>query len=152
MPDVRETIVAAVKTRFQAILVSGGYRTNLGNNVFLWRNLAATPLDANELPGINIKDTKCASDQNTSHVQIHNLLIEVEGLAASSATPTDIRKMISDLQQAILVDRSWGIYNVDTRPIGDAMDIQHKEDVVGGFRYQFTIIYRTLSFRPDQSA
>lgn len=138
----RQLIINAVDTRFKTILVSGGYETDLGQNVFEWRTAA---LPVANLPGIVLRDPECSVSSDVAIGQ-HEYELKVEAeinVAEGSSTPGEIRKMIADVIKAIGVDITWGGLAQRTEPIEDTINMDQKEKIIGGALVSFLIIYRT---------
>ncbi len=58
--SIRQRIVDAIDTRFKAILVTGGYVTDIGSHVFWWKD---APMQISDLPGMNCKDESPGHDE-----------------------------------------------------------------------------------------
>lgn len=144
----RQQIVDAVKTRFQAITVAGGYETNIGNNVFEWRDIPSVMVEENDMPCVLVRDPRTEITQRVSKVQDHDLTIEAAVVTATATIPVQVRKMIADIYKAIGVDRTWGGKALDTLPVKDEMGVEHAGKRFGGATVTFTIRHRTLSYDP----
>jgi hypothetical protein len=154
--SIRQKIIDAVAARFASITTGNGYETNIGSKVYVWRNLEASPLDANDLPAINIRDPKCETQQQTSGVHTHMLHIEAVVMASKSTTESKtVRKMIADVTKAVGVDRQWTVSSVklafDTDPVKDETTIEQHGDITGAAKISFIIKFRTRSFDPYNS-
>jgi hypothetical protein len=146
----RHRIMQAVKTRFQAILKSGGYATNLGQAVKEWRD---PPLPSGSADTLIIKDSSCNSASSTTgstQYQEHILDVHASLITGSSAslTPAELRMLIADLQKAIGVDPTWGGLAKRTLPAGDEFTIEHADKIVGEALFKFKIVFRTKSWDP----
>jgi hypothetical protein len=150
--SIRQKIVDLVLTRFKGILVSGGYETNLGQQVFGWRDTANKPFAETELPAINIRDVRDTIQPQTAQIWHHQLEVQADIIAASGVTTAqDIRKMLADVYKAIGVDRFWtdggGIKRAfNTEPKTDESALEQENKIIGGARINFVIHYRTKSF------
>jgi hypothetical protein len=150
--SIRQKIFDLVIARFRGILTTGGYETNLGQQVFGWRDLVNKPLMETELPAINLRDVKCTIDPQTAGIWHHQLEIEADIIASSGTTTAqDVRKMLADVYKSIGVDRFWtdggGIRRAfNTEPKTDEIAVEQESKVVGGARINFVIHYRTKSF------
>lgn len=153
MPDsVRSRLVNTVETRFRTIRVSGGFNTDLGNNIFVWR---PTPFQEQEFPGANIKDVQCDIQPQSAQVWHNTLTMHVDCVAATGNTTDElIRKIAADVWKCIGLDRYWTesgtnqrlAYN--TEPIRDEIQHVHEGKVIGGLRLTFAIHFRTKAFDP----
>ncbi len=148
----RQQICTAIDTRLKTILVSNGYETNLGNNVYEYWQVA---LEEDELPGVIWKDSAETSVPLVSDTQDRLLTIELILQAAGSDAPKQLRKMIADIEKAIKTDGTgitWGGLAIDTDPINmsEAFEIEHKERRIGACKLNFIIKYRTGYLNPYQ--
>lgn len=151
--SVHQRLVDAITTRFQSILTSGGYNTNLGSNVFKWRDTKNSPFQSHELPALNLRDLKIETDPRPSRVQEHRMTVAADALTSNSATiDTAVRQMASDIKTAIGVDRYWTVTGTqlafNTEPLDEEMSVEHDGNVAGGVRVRFVVHYRTASFAP----
>src|SRR6266478_147352 len=99
----RQDIIDAIKSRLQTISTTNGYHTNLGANVFVYRD---APIEPYELPALVVKDYKCTKVDELTDVNLSfenwNVFIEVEFVFATSGNSiTDVRKGIADVYKAI---------------------------------------------------
>lgn len=157
MPNnVRQRIVDAVKARFQGITAANGYDTNLGQNVFVWRDTSkgAASFAENELPALNLRDSDNQLEYLSPDRFTNELDIEAEVVALAAANvDAEVRKMIRDIYTAIGVDRKWTVTGaplaVDTLPGSDSMGVDHAGTKTGGAVVKFKIRYRTKAWKPD---
>lgn len=140
MATIRQQIIDAIQPRFEGITVNNGYQTDVGRNVFLWRE---TPLESEELPGVVFRDKTVKKLEETFGAVIYDLPIEVVVFMAESGTTTDeLRKAVADILKAIAVDVSWGAIAEDTQiPDSDSMDIDHGDKIRGGIQFEFSVLY-----------
>ncbi len=139
----RQKIINAVDARLKTILVTGGFETDLGKNVFAWRS---EPLQASELPGLIYRDVsqEVSDDEAAIGQHEYELTVEVEIIAQSGATTgSQLRKMIADVIKAIGVDITWGALAQRSNPVSDSINFEQAEKVIAGALVTFTIIYRT---------
>jgi len=154
--SIRQKIVDAVVTRFKTILVAGGYETNLGQKVFVWRDTRedADPFGDTELPALNIRDTKCETQYSAIATQRHQhrLTVEVELWTITATVHTQVRKLIADIHKAIGVDRRWEVAGMkladNTEPFQDEMGTEHKGKLKGGALFKFIVVYSTRAWDP----
>lgn len=149
----RQKLVDAVKARFQAILTSGGYETDLGSNVFVWRDLIDVPLDPSELPACSVWDVKDTTDQKITSIHENTLDFEVHVVFSNdTTTAVKVRKGIADVRKAIGVDRQWTYQSVrlarDTVNTSDQIMVNQAGKVIGAAKINFSIIYRTTGWDP----
>jgi ribosomal protein L29 len=150
--SIRQKIVDAVKARLQGILVSGGYQTDVGANVFVWKG---ADFAADELPACDVRDVRDDIDNTvvSTRREHHRLTFEV---AVAVADGTDsmktARKAIADVYQAIGVDRLWTVSGTrlafDTELKSDESGIEQRETTLAGAKITFVVSYRTAAFDP----
>ena len=144
----RQRIVDVLDTRLKTILTSKGYKTNLGNNVFRWRDMDANPFDPDtELPGINYADSDHDPIQ-TSHgpesVE-HGLMIEMVLMAN---TEDEIRLARADISVAMGADIRFSDLAQDLSLEVDASNVAHDGDKIWSTKMTYIIIYTTGRFDP----
>jgi hypothetical protein len=144
----RQDIIDAILARFRLVLIAGGYETNLGKNVHVWRDTATTPFQPEELPALNLRDASDAVEQVLYNKHEHSLTITAQGFVASGALAADVRKCLADLYKAIGVDRKWSTLAFDTLPVGDEFTVQQNGTAIAGFVMTFTVKFRTTSYDP----
>jgi hypothetical protein len=150
----------AVKERMQTIHVNNGYETNIGTKCFAWRDLNRTPFTEAELQenvgAVVVRDPSRKTEQGkVINTHDHTLTIEVLAVRfATASSPPDnyARKMLSDIDKAIGVDRLWTVDGVamarDTIALEDSIDAVHAGDRLIAVRKTFNIIFRTQRFDP----
>jgi hypothetical protein len=145
----REDIVGAIKTRMQLILVSGGYLTNFGQYVQIWKRL---PLDFNGTL-LNIRDT--ADDFGKEHLhaavneQQHRLTVQIDLLNAEKgqAAAAYLRKGLSDVYKAFGVDDTLGLsYVIQCNPLSDTFDVEQDERIVVSGTIVIEVQYQTTKW------
>jgi len=166
MADKAQSITDAIKTRLQTI-ATPTYQTALGANVYVWRPDSFTPegqlipglLEDNELPGIILRDVAEAIDSEGEHAPRNKWdrrrYYEAE-VQCSGSTPDDtVRKMISDVIQAIGTDDTWGglahqtILSTDGSSGGPTvqMHMAQGNKKYGGGKIRFIVFYRTDKYQ-----
>ena len=147
---IRQRIMDAVKARFQGILISSGYLTNLGQNVKDWQE---SPLPAGAADSLILKDPVCSSASSAigaTQYHEHNLDVEasLETGSSASATPAEMRKMVGDIYKAIGVDSTWGGLAKRTLPQGDATTMDHSKNIISNTLFRFRIVFKTKAWDP----
>lgn len=157
-----QKLIDAVHRRMQTITVANGYETGIGEHCFLWRDLNAKPVTAEEQHVISIRDTRRESGVGGDWAKLnkhqHNLTVEIHGVASAGfSSPPDVfaRKMIADIDKAIHADRYWTVEGVklalETLPVEDAMEVSHSGDRIIGIRKTIQIIFTTALFNPYEA-
>lgn len=136
----RDGIVAAVVTRLKGILVSSGFQTDAGRNVFLWRT---TPLGANEVPGCIVRDPdRRVTYEYSDTVRDYEMSIEVVGVG-SPGNPDDLGAVGDDIYKALLEgDRTFGGMVNDITPETDEKVYDHQAQRIGALLVRFKVRYR----------
>lgn len=149
MDSKRQLICSAVDARLRTILVSGGYNTDLGENVFEWR---ATPFEINGLPAMDWRDiSEVDSNASTGRDGYHNhaLTFQLRVLTAKGkTTANEIREILADIVKAVSVDQTWGGLAIRTDPVSNEMEVEEAERIIGGITVTLTITYQTKKWNP----
>lgn len=149
--SIRQLIITALDTRLKTILVSGGYATNLGWNVFEWRS---TDLQESELPALIYRDISSGEAlaitiMGASSKREYPLDVEIEVKGADgSTTPAQMRSMIADVIKAIGTDPTFGGLADMTEYNGDETSVLQEDKIMGSTLMRFRIIYRTKIWNP----
>ena len=143
--SIRQQIIDKIDTRFKAIKTTGGYKTNIGNNVFDWlgRDLADTELDA------LIYRDKTNEVIGTEFGAISNrITLEIEIKTKSgSMTARQTRMMIADVYKAIGTDETWGGLAMFTVPRGEVMEQDFADKKIGSATITVEIEYATATWQ-----
>lgn len=144
----RQDIVDAIRTRLETVTTSGGYHTDLGNNVYVWRR---APFQDHELPAVNILDRETIlqreSYKGSLALATYALKIEIMVIAAGEIPAEDIREMAADIYKAFGSDDTFGGLAIMTNPTGDEMYLEHEGEIVADAVLRFDIIYRTNRYQ-----
>ena len=142
MTSKRQQIVTAIDTRLKLITITNGYETNAGNNVYEFWDIA---LEDDELPAIIWRDGAEDSDLLVNTTQDRTLTVELILQTLGATAPAILRKLIADVEKAILVDNTWGGLVIFTSVMNviDTFDVEHKDRRIGACRTRFTVLYRT---------
>lgn len=138
--SIRQQIISALDARLKAILVAGGYQTNIGANVFDWK---ADSLEDADLPALIYKDISVETTIDSIASFAHRMTVQVI-VAVQSATPmAEIRKAIADIDKAIGVDHTFGNLALLTERIGDESGVEIEERRFAGCQIIYAITFRT---------
>jgi len=108
-----QKIITAILSKLRTISVANGYETNVGSNVFEWRD---NPLEESEMPGIILRDT-FPEEIITVGAHEHTLLIELFIFTKGADAVAQARTIIADINKVMgSVDRTWGGLAEDTVP------------------------------------
>jgi len=143
----RQQIVTAIDTRLKTIKTVNGYETNAGDNVYEFWDIA---LEGDELPAIIWRDGAEDSELLVNTTQNRTLTVELTLQALGVTAPAILRKLIADVEKAILVDNTWGGLAIFTSVMNvvDTFDVEHKDRRMGVCRTTFTVLYRTGYLNP----
>src|SRR3990170_3357247 len=77
--------------------------------------------------------------------QLRTLTVELILQTLGATAPAILRKLIADVEKAILVDNTWGGLVIFTSVMNviDTFDVEHKDRRIGACRTRFTVLYRT---------
>jgi hypothetical protein len=139
---IRQRLVDAIDTRFKTILTTNGYKTNIGAHVFWWKE---SPMQIQDLPGMNCRDKSPAKELGCG-VEDNILPIEIEATVSGSMTPTDLRKILADIETAIGVDETWGGLAEATDLKENDISADQKENKVGLVQLTMMIEYTLVRF------
>ena len=142
--SIRQQIIDKIDTRFKAILVTGGYKTNIGNHVYDWleRDLADSELDA-----LIYRDKRNELTGTEFGVISNRITLEIEIKTKSgSTTAKQTRMMIEDVYKAIGTDETWSGLAMFTVPRSEEMEIGYADKKVGSATIIVEIEYATATW------
>ena len=139
---VRQLVMNQIDIKFKTILISNGYNTNAGENVFQW-HIGDMPQD--RLPSINFRDI---SKETVQHIiaHIYRLTIEAELTTLDVSSDEEIRKLIQDVVNAIGDDPTWNQQAIDTEMLEDTILVDVANKVITGGIVRFVVMYREAEF------
>lgn len=143
--SIRTQIISKIDTRFKAILITGGYATNLGSNINWWKDLENNPFQSSELPAANLKDSICDPVPHTMGIDRHEMDMECQTFAGTIGA---IRSIIADIEKAICSDRKWTNLAFDTELLTDEIDVIQLENKFFGANVPFMVSFLTLMGNP----
>ncbi len=135
--SIHQQIINKVDIRLKAIKIAGGYATDMGNNVFEWRE---TPLAAGEVPGLIYRDPR---EERTPGCGIYDLALQLE-IDLFSTSPAGIRSCLADLEKAIFVDETWDGLAENSEIDSSEMEVAQKENIYTASKIVVTVEYRTI--------
>lgn len=143
--SIHQKIIGKIDTRFKAILIAGGYATNMGNNVFEWRE---TPLAATELPGLIYRDPR---EERIPGCGVYDLSLQIE-IDLFSTSPAGIRSCLADIERAVFVDETWETLAQNSEIDSSEMEVAQKENIFTASKVIMTVEYRTIRGDPYTQA
>ena len=132
----RQIIVTSIVEQMKKISSENGFYSQAGKNVYEWMS---KPLDKDEYPAIIIRDI---TDNTTDENQIleHKLKIEIDiAINNKDNTTWDMREVTSDVLKAFGILEDTLNYVCSYQ--GSDSLVEHKADVYGGVRLDFTVDY-----------
>jgi hypothetical protein len=145
MLTIRMRVMVAMAARLVMILTTGGYHTDIGSHVFVWRDTEQKPLGLTEVPGIVYQDLVDTYEPYTFGVDLHALKIDIRIAVLGTALEIIIRQAVADLEKAVHIDRTWGGIAIDSFLENNEMTIEHLENKVGMIQVPLMVWYTTVS-------
>lgn len=140
----RQQIVTRIDLGLKTILVAAGYETNLGRNVYEWRE---EPLTKSKLPAAVWRETDRTVEATIGEHE-HTLTVEIQLVATGASAPQTLRKMIADVVKMVGVNLTWNGLAEDTKPPVETVSSERDKSRVAGATLTFDVIYRTGRFDP----
>lgn len=146
--SVRKNIIDALETGFKTILISNGYRTDIGSTVYQWKT---TAINQDETQSLILKDTNNGIVES-NHIN-HEHLLNVEiGVFYSGTDPvSNVRDAMLDVYEWIGRDENMYLggnsYQIEYK--GDQMESEHPEQVTADGLINIEVSYITQAFKPD---
>ncbi len=139
---IRQQLMNAVDAALKGILKQNGYATDIGLKVYDWHT---ERLEDEDLPALVYRDLEETINLEGSAYTSHDRLLslEITALTLGTTTPSEVRKMIADIEQAIRLGKDWGGLAEDTLYTGNKTEIEKEEREIGAVTLQFQIQYDT---------
>jgi hypothetical protein len=126
-----------------------GCQTNLGLNVFAWRDTEKNPLASTELPGLVYRDQLSGRAVGCG-VYDQTLRIDYEIYADSMAT---IRKALADVEKVLIADETLtGLADGSDLGAGEDIAVEHLEDKLFRAKDFIEIYFQTVRGDPTTKA
>ncbi len=146
----RQDIISAVDARLKAILISGGYITNIGQNVKEWYQV---PVDAAVNDLLSYEDPTCKridppdeEDDNAAAYDYKRLTVNIFVITSGSTAPAKLRIYIADVLKAVGSDVTWGGLALNTTLDGDDSEVVHEKKKLGGTQITIYIDYKVVQW------
>jgi len=138
--SIRQSIIDAIDTQIQTILISNAYETDAGLKVFWHKKTAMQQADC---PGITLEDLKGNTEAIAFTTQINYIILNVRGFYVGETDGIYARKLIADIIKCLGVDVTWGGLAEDSRQVEstDDIEIEHMERKVSGVEVSYEITY-----------
>jgi len=146
MKPIRQQLMEAIQARLESIRVSAGYLTDVGINVFHWRDPMGEPFQPHEKPCCFIRDASSEITPLDSSVHEHSVAVEIGALVDRSDAVAAMRDLEADLMEAIGQDKTFGGLCHYFQPSGAQADVKTTGEKNAVVRIQCEARYRTPSW------
>lgn len=139
--NTRQQIMDALATRLKTITIANGYNTDVGLRVYDWldRDLAESELDA-----LIYRDNSSQAVLESFDVQAHIVRVQIEGKTKQARnTAARLRAIVEDVLTAIGTDSTFGDLALGAEYLGDALEIQQEDKIMGSVAIDLNIQYLT---------
>lgn len=138
---LRQQIMDVVETRMATILTSNGYKTNAGQNVYVW---CEEGIPNSKRPAIEIRDVGVEKIEDTIGEVENHLTVQITVITTESATAMDqLRLLCSDVVKAIGTDVRWSTLAQDTLLVDEPTDIEKLAQKALAATLSMVIIFTT---------
>ena len=145
--SLRETIVQALSTLLQTVLVTNGYETDAGSNVYGWHD---TPLDPAALPALGWRDTDLKTPE-AGQTDVHNMTVEIDAVVVKTSAVTamgQMRKLTADVVKVLGSDLTLGGLAQDIHQITEEIQVEHDDKKIMTATLTFEVIWTSGHFDP----
>lgn len=147
-----QLLIDRIKARMATILTTGGYYTNAGQHVSVWK---ANPFEKATADAIDIREGDETSDSEVTEeegLERHTTPIELRLITVTSPVDETMRKLIADAKKAIGTDEYWksslGVpLALKTEPKGHTIVIDQDKDRVAGATLRIEVTYDTVKWQ-----
>lgn len=154
LPNLKDDqIIQAIKTRFESIVAGSDYNYDFEK---VYDNLpSVAAIEADKLRVINLRETNEALDgaREQANDTIHDIRFAVFiDLIGRGYSPTEIRKMKSDIYKSIGQDLTWGGLAFHTEFISARRNGRDAyENIISDWTIEIDIIFRKLAWSTQWS-
>ena len=135
--------MAALEDQLQLILTGSGYNSNLGNNIYEWRE---ETIEEHHLPACIYRDVQDTTEQTFGN-QEHRLSVSLEIFA--NCTAAVMRGIVADVTQCLGNNLTLGGLCEDIGVIGDeTIKVEHDDRRIFGISVKIVIQYITANWNP----
>jgi len=150
-----QEILNSIRDTFKTILISNGYHTDLGSNVYI--NKANKLISSANENAINIVDVSLSAitAKSGGFVNFFDYQLNIEATLhfRGGTASTDIREGIWDVEKAIGTNLKWDDQAINTYPPEGGEFIQlifeQEENIIVGAKINFIIEFRTKQWDED---
>lgn len=148
MKPIRQQVMEAIQARLETIRVSAGYLTDVGINVFQWRDPMGEPFQPHEKPCCFLRDASSEITSLDSTVHEHALSVEIGALVDRDDAVAAMRDLEADLTKAIGADRFFGGLVKFCQPTGTQSDVKTTGERNAVVRITLEVRYLTKAWDP----
>ena len=135
-------IMDALKAHLQTILVSGGYQTNIGQKVHVWRT---TQLGPEDVPAIMADDTDIEHNDGAVMGMTRNTMtVDMVIVLTGGSSLSDARKARADLKKCLHGYETMGGLCNRLAISKTAIEMKQFENLIAGAKARLTIEYDTM--------
>ena len=139
MATIRGTIMGLVDTALKAILITGGYSTNLGAKIYEWRPI---PLGDDVGPAATYKDTLTRKPISQNYFE-NTISLEV---VVYGNTVNTVRDMVGDVIKAVGLNQTWGGNAKHSIFVSEDTGVAQKDKLIAVSHLTFSIQYHALNW------
>jgi hypothetical protein len=146
MPDSRrQQIIDQIKTLLATILISNGFKTNVGSNVFEWKSI---DFQDTEIPGVDVRDPNEEVETRGGR-HYYTLTIEIEAKVSASSTTNQAREVLADIETLLGSNQNLGGLVHLVRPVqNELLDFEKVNNKFGSVTMRLEVQYATKAFQP----
>lgn len=134
--------MTALKQQLEAIAVSSGYNTNLGDNLLYWQDFP-TEYAVHALVYRDLAEEP-PEERNLDHE--HLLHIEIEGRTFSETPGVTANNMLEDIAKAIAVDPTLSKKAIKIIFAGNETDVETEGKTAARVLFKLDVLYRTPKY------
>lgn len=143
--SIRQQIVTGLLVRLRTILVSNGYETNLGSNIFEWKT---TDFQPSEMPGAAVRDVPEGPPVVRGDIHMHVLGFSVEIKVSDADPATVLRAAVADVEKAVGLSPKFSTFLVLNPVSNPDFDVEQNDSKLGSATVEFSVVYQTPAFAP----
>ncbi len=141
--SLRQQIMAALEDQLQLILTGSGYNSNLGSNIYEWRD---EPIEEHHLPACIYRDFQDTTAQTFGN-QEHRLQVSLDVFA--NCTAAVMRGIIADVTKCLGENLTLGGLCEDIGAIGnETIKTEYDDRRIFGISIKIEIQFVTANWNP----
>jgi hypothetical protein len=143
---IRKNIIDELETGLKTIIQSNGYRTDIGNTVYTWKEI---PINQDETQSLIIKDpiNRNESPGYFNHEQVIEINVEI---FYSGTDPVSlVRDTIADVYEWCGKNQQLNGNSERIEYVSDTIESEHLEQITAAGLLRLDVYYITNAFKPD---